>query len=219
MRSTLEEIFRSSNPRKDKFLSRLFGLFSEDVVRVWCKSPNAGYEDIGRPTLKAIGQSRGSTLDFTLLGREDGKLFVGEMKAELEFENYRYLRLTNPTQIQHHHIPSGASAAFKHFVQLSNDPSSFTVYVAGKQVPVSGTILVWGATSSVGIDAAKSEYGFVDILLVESMLNDLAQWESSEWTERIRELREWSNELFSNLISCVKYHIGSSDAPIDHHSD
>jgi len=94
-----EEIFRTKNPARDKFLSRLFGLFSEEVVRYWCRCPAAPYEDLGRPTLRVPGEARGHTLDFTLRHKETVKVYVAEMKCELEFENYRYLRLTGAWQL------------------------------------------------------------------------------------------------------------------------
>ena len=199
MRPAFEEILRSSKPARDKFLSRLFGLFSEDIVRYWCNCPQAAYEDLGRPTLKVPGASRGPTLDVTLCNRATGKLFFAEMKSKLEFENYRYLRLETALQVQHHHVPSGAPTAFKRFVRLIKDPSCINVFVAGKSVTVFGTILSWGAISPDGVTSTLSEYGFADVLSVESMLDDLARWGTADWSERLNQIRDWSNELLDDL--------------------
>lgn len=51
MKSQFEGIFKTFNPAHDKYLARLFGLFSEDVVLNWCACPEASYENLGRPTL------------------------------------------------------------------------------------------------------------------------------------------------------------------------
>ena len=57
------EFFRQPDrPGRDKYLSRLFGIFSEEVVRAWCTLPTARYEDIGRPYLKRKHETRGHTL-------------------------------------------------------------------------------------------------------------------------------------------------------------
>jgi len=117
----IEDIFRSTTPARDKFLSRLFGLFSGDVVRNWSQHPSAPYEDIGRPTLRVRDEPGWHTLDFTLRRRTTGELYVSELKCELEFDGYRYLRLTSPEQLAHH-----GSAAFKRFLRLAENPSSIT---------------------------------------------------------------------------------------------
>lgn len=59
--SELELLFRSGNPARDAFRSRLFGLFSEDIVRFWCRSDRATYRDLGRPTLWKSGEYARST--------------------------------------------------------------------------------------------------------------------------------------------------------------
>ena len=92
-----DSFFKTPNSPRDKYLSRLFGLFNEDVVRHWCALPETPYSDLGRPTLKLPGEARGYTLDFTLQHKGTGQVFVSEMKCWLEYEGYRYLRL--PGQI------------------------------------------------------------------------------------------------------------------------
>ncbi|MDH7577867.1 MAG: hypothetical protein QHH75_08600 [Bacillota bacterium] len=190
-----EEIFHTENPARDKFLSRLFGLFSEEVVRHWCRYPAVPYEDLGRPTLRVPGEARGHTLDFTLRHRETGKFFVAEMKCELEFENYRYLQLTGVWQVQHHR-----SAAFQKFLQLARDPGALEVRVGGRQVRVNGAVLIWGVITSEGRSAVIEEYGFADVLSVEAMVNDLHQWKLAGWAEMLGQLKHWSNELFDSLL-------------------
>ncbi|MGB9825194.1 MAG: hypothetical protein ACPLRU_00855 [Desulfofundulus sp.] len=189
-----QRIFCTRNPARDKFLSRLFGLFSEEVVRHWCRCPAAPYEDLGRPTLRARGETRGHTLDFTLRHRETGRVFVAEMKCELEFENYRYLQLTGAWQLKHHQKP-----AFQKFLRLARDPGAFAVQVGGREVQVSGAILIWGKVTVEGRSAVIAEYAFADVLSVETMVNDLREWKPAGWAEILEQLRHWSEELFDSL--------------------
>lgn len=86
---------------------------------------------------------RGHTLDLTLRHRETGKIFVAEMECELEFKNYRYLRLTGAWQVQHHW-----SAAFRKFLQLARDPETFEARVGGRQMQIDGATLIWSAVSA-----------------------------------------------------------------------
>lgn len=194
-RPRFEDVFRSPEMARDNFLSRLFGLFSEDVVRCWCRHQEAPYEDLGRPTVKLPDErSWGHTLDFTLRDRSTGKTFVAELKCEIAFENYKYIRLTTHDQLTHHQGP-----AFKKLLALAKDPTAADVRVAGKPMRVDGAILVWGSFEGRGRDAVMTQFGFVDVLSIESMLDNLHAWESTEWQTRVRQLGTWSKELFDYL--------------------
>ena len=201
MKQRFENIFKTSNPARDKYIARLFGLFSEEVVLNWCKHPLASYENLGRPTLWVSGK-RGSTLDFTLRRRTTGEIFVAEMKCWLEFDNYRYLRLVDGTQLQRIVNQKLVGPAFKEFLQLARDPTIFDVRIGGRPIPnrISGAILIWGATSDSGCKEVIADNNFADVLSVEMMLDDLHAWLPIQWTERINELRHWSDELFTYLV-------------------
>lgn len=189
-----ESIFCSGNPSRDKFLSRLFGIFGEELVRSWCACPQAPYEDLGRPTVYLPGEARGHTLDFTLRHRGTGRIFVAEMKCELEYQNYRYLRLNEPWQVEHH-----KNAAFLKFLSVAKCPQSYKVKVRGREICVDGAVLIWGALTPEGRQKAMERYGFADVLSVEWMANDLHKWKPAKWDEKINELRRWSNELFNSF--------------------
>lgn len=95
----LEDLFKTGNGARDNFRSRLFGMFSEDVVRYWAANERSGYACIGRPS---IWEGPGfATVDFTLRS-PDGRVFVAEQKAEMAWMNYSYLRLERPSQIARH---------------------------------------------------------------------------------------------------------------------
>jgi hypothetical protein len=190
-----EQVFKSDLPARDKFLARLFGIFSEDAVRFWANCPESPYEDLGRPTLRAIPKDRGSTLDFALRSRVDGRCFVAEMKCELEYRKYRYMRLVHPDQLTHH----TKKTAFQIFLKESAKPGELSVKVAGETVRSSGGILVWGSTSEDGIASSIERYGFHDILSIEEIIRNLQAWRSEEWELRVAQLRSWANELFDEL--------------------
>src|SRR5688500_205868 len=86
-----ERLFRTESQARDNYRSRMFALFSEEIVRAWSRNERAPYRDVGRPTLW-VGNAF-ATLDFTLQRRSDGKLFVAEQKAELAWAGYKQLRL------------------------------------------------------------------------------------------------------------------------------
>lgn len=87
---------------RGKYLSRVFGIFSEEIVRQWASDPRCPYENLGRPTLRKRGDRVGSTLDFTLRHKSTGKSYVTELKCEIEYQNYKYLVLSDIKQLNHH---------------------------------------------------------------------------------------------------------------------
>jgi hypothetical protein len=187
-----ERVFWSDDKRRDAFRARLFGFFSEELVRIWCANPKAPYADLRRPTVWS-GPNH-STLDSTLRCRADGRRHVAELKAEMAFENYKYLRLTDPSQLDHH-----ALQAFKWLLDLATDPESHRVQCAAKPLTVHGAILIWGAVDPAGREAVMSRYGLADVLSLEQMLSDLRAWNDPAWKARGGELQSWPNGLFDGL--------------------
>jgi hypothetical protein len=185
--------FRSTEPARDKYLSRLFGLFSEEIVRTWCACPEAPYADLGRPTLCEPGRTRGHTLDFTLR-RNSGGDYVAELKCELEYDGYRYLTLTDSDQVRHH-----VSAAFTKLVGVARNPGSYVVRRRGRGERVDGAILVWGAVTPEGRAMTMADYGFADVLAVETMVSDLQEWAPTSWADLTHRYRGWTIELFDFL--------------------
>lgn len=191
---TFEDVFHSAEPARDKYLSRLFGLFSESVVRIWCTQSDTAYEDLGRPTLCESGVKHGHTLDFTLSERSTGRIYVAEAKCELEYNNYQYLTLEEPGQIAHH-----TSTAFAKFLRVAADPTAYDVRLKGVPMAVDGAILVWGAVTPAGRAAAMSTYGFADVLSIESMVTDLKRPSPPKWEDFVARYRRWTTELFDYL--------------------
>jgi len=195
--------FKSDNHERDSFLSRMFGIISEEIVRIWCRCVQSPYEDLGRPTLvqKGYDGKFRATLDFTFKSKQDGKIFVGEMKSELEYENYKYLTLTSTDQFKHHII----KLAFIQFLEIAKNPEKFTVTIQDtknkrKSIAVSGSILVWGKVSDEGKKNVMEETKLADVLSLEQIINDLLAWNNSDYIDFIKQRFEWSEQIFSSLL-------------------
>jgi hypothetical protein len=190
-----QRLFRSGNARRDKFLARLFGIISEEIVRCWARNPEAPYADLGSPTLKepSVG-NRGSTLDFTFRSKDDGTVYVVEMKCELEYDNYRYLVLESASQLDHHKSP-----AFQKFLEMTKDNTRYTVFVNRRLQIVHGTMLIWGSYTDQGRMSVRDHYGFRDVLSVESMISDLLRWHDQEYLDLLQSYENWCTEVFAGL--------------------
>lgn len=187
----LSAFFKDGSPDKGSFLSRIFGIFNEEIIRIWARDPRSPYSiHERRPTL--YDGSRGYTLDF--LFEKDGTLFVSEMKCEIQYQNYKYWRLDDPEQLKHH----CAKRAFALFLELSRDTKSVEVK-AGRAIDVGGTVLVWGAATPEGVEAVCNHFGISDVLTVEDCIRDLLDWENQEYQRLLSEREQWVLSLFSEL--------------------
>ena len=186
-----ESFFKDGSLEKGSFLSRVFGIFSEEIIRIWARDENSPYKIHScRPTL--YNQDKRYTLDFLLI--KDGRSYVSEMKCEIQYRNYQFWRLESPDQLKHHL----GKAAFELFLKLSSDPCSVRVK-AGDNVDISGTILVWGSASKNGIENTKEFYSFSDILTIEDCVADLINWENSEYRKFLNEREFWTSSFFNLL--------------------
>jgi hypothetical protein len=190
-------IFRRANcpAARAKFLSRLFGIFSEEIVSLWAHDHRAPYRSVGRPTIKTHGSNRGHTLDFTLRESATGKLFVAEMKCEIEYQNFRYFVLENVEQLAHHSKP-----AFDAFLRAAVSPADQEVYVAGNRVRIDGAILIWGSATQEGRRAVIQGKGFHDVLTIADIRRQLSSWNHDGYRNLLSQRQEWCNDLFSGLL-------------------
>ena len=187
-------LFRSPDSGRDKFLARLFGIFYEQIVRIWASCDWAPFQDLGRPTLRREGDRRGSTLDFALRSRRDGRVFAGEMKCVLEYDNYKYLTLTDHSQ-----LASFKNEAFLRFLALARDLRSYKVFVNGHEVEVSGAVLIWGSATNAGKEKVKASTGLHDILALEDIIDDLLAHDVLAYTEFLDQRAAWCTEMFGFL--------------------
>jgi hypothetical protein len=106
--SSFGALFQTRFAKRDKLLARIFGIIGGDIVRIWAGCQAAPYRDVGRPTIRERGSSVGSTLDFTFEATNEGRLYVAELKCELEYQQYRYLTLTDASQTIIANLRSGS---------------------------------------------------------------------------------------------------------------
>jgi hypothetical protein len=190
---------RDALTARGKYLARVFGIFSEDIVRIWARDVRAAYEDLGRPTLRNGSEKSGSTLDFTFRSRETGKLYVAEMKCEIEYQDYKFLVLTESRQLDHHSKP-----AFAALLAAAARKPDLRAYIAKKEVQIDGAILVWGAATPMGRALVTAEKGFAEVLTLADMVSDLQAWRSELYQVLLDNRRTWSNELYDALSSASR---------------
>jgi len=138
-------------------------------------------------------------LDFAFESKNDGHVYIAEMKCELELGNYRFLTLESPTQLDHH-----TKKAFQLFLETAKNANQHTVTIGGKPQLISGSILVWGRCTKQGRASVIAKYGFHDILSLEDIIVDLKVWRNKDFTELLCKYQIWSNELFSGLREMEK---------------
>lgn len=191
---TKREDLKNTDTR-DKFLSRVFGIFNEEIVRIWCRSTNSHFNEIGRPTIKKIGdKTLGSTLDFTFQNKETKKNYVCEMKCEIQYQNFKYLKLTSINDFTHHN-----KIAFKRFLELALNPIDFEVKVLSKNLEIHGAILIWGQVDPLSINSICHKTGFFEVWSLEMIINDLLKTNNPEYTAFLNQRQLWLNYLFNEL--------------------
>ncbi|WP_052437399.1 hypothetical protein [Vibrio hyugaensis] len=182
--------------KRDKFLSRVFGIFNEEIIRIWCENEKSPFTNLGRPTIYD-NDDKHYTLDF-LLKDKNGRVFVTEMKCEIEYQKYKYLELVSPTQLVHH----SKKRSFSLFLELSNESQKYLVRcnASDEFSEITGTALVWGKVSAEGHSSVQQQHNISHIISLESVINDLQNWSDESFFEFVHEYRGWSEELFSGLL-------------------
>lgn len=197
MSQPLHTIFENrSESERAKFLSRVFGIFSEQIVSLWALNERAPYRDLGRPTIRTNGGSQGFTLDFALQDRITGKVYVAEMKCEIEYQGFRYFVLKNGSQLDHHRKP-----AFEAFLKAAHPTIDQTISIRGQNITSDGAILIWGAATPEGREHTIQSRGFHEVLSVDEICRDLAAWKCTRYSALIEQRRKWCGDLFDGLLS------------------
>lgn len=194
MGNWFRHLFKSPAADRDKFFARLLGLFSEDIVRIWCKAPWSPYTDLGRPRVIPPRGKKGYTLDFTLQSRQDGSIYVAEMKCWVEYQDYRYLTLRNADQLDGMEGP-----AFNAFLEVARNPTSCKVTINGSPHPVSGAILIWGDVADTGRIDVTSTYKITHVLSLKNIIDDLVSNEDREYKKFLEDRLGWCRNLFEGL--------------------
>lgn len=192
----IQDVFfnKDKHIARGKFLSRIFGIFSEEIVRIWAADPLCAYEDLGRPTIRTRSVEKGYTLDFTLREKSTGLIFVTELKCEIEYQNYKYMVLSHPDQLRHHKKP-----AFDALLQAALNCKDQETFVCGRKIEPDGAILIWGSVTPEGRAAVIRRHAFVEVLSIEQIIEDLCLWENVAYSRHLEERKRWCVELFDGL--------------------
>ena len=187
------QIFKTSNPQKDKFLARSFGIFSEEIVKIWCRDKRSPYEELGRPTLKK-GSGKQCTLDFTFKSRRTDRIYICEMKCWLEYQNYHCLILDSMKTLW-----EAWNFAFECFLDFSKRKNRYVVKINREPVRAAGSILIWATVSKQGRKAVMKETGLYDVLSLEDIVTDLISWQNEEYQNFLNQRLEWFKALTNDL--------------------
>lgn len=197
MESHFSSIFQKSDEpsARGKYLSRVFGIFSEEIVRVWASHPQSPYEDLGRPTIRRRNERAGSTLDFTMRNKSTGKTYVAELKCEIEYQNFKYLVLSSAKQLDHHN-----KAAFVALLDAAVGNADQQVFVQGSELPIDGAILIWGSATPDGRLSVMQAKGFAEVLTVSDIIQDLRSWRCQSFRHLVEQRQLWTNEMFDAFV-------------------
>lgn len=196
MSEQFQAIFKQDglDPARGKLLSRVFGIFSEEIVRIWARDERSPYACRGRPTIRSAENSRGSTLDFALQSRATGHVYVAEMKCEIEYQNFRYFVLEEVAQLAHHNKP-----AFQEFLDSAKCKTSQVVSVNGLPVETHGAILIWGEITPAGRQAVMENTELHDVLSLADICHELSAWKNDAYQDLLATRAKWCSELFEGL--------------------
>lgn len=183
----------NGNSKRDKFLSRIFGIFNEEIIRIWCENEKSPFTNIGRPTIYD-DNGKHYTLDFLLKDNEN-RLFVTEMKCEIEYQKYQFLTLKEAKQFKHHR----SKRAFELFLDLSKNPKKYDVKCGGNKKNIDGTALVWGRISTAGEVEIKQEFDIEHVISTERVVADLIGWKDEGFRNIMNLYKSWAVQLFDGL--------------------
>jgi len=191
----VETLFRTTDASRDKFLARLFGLFSEEIVRGWCANEKSKYKNLGRPRVRTRDREKEFILDFTLQDRKSQEVFVSEQKFWPEYQGYRFLRLDSADSLE-----GFATESFRCFRLAAMHPESVSVFINRNLISISGGIFITGAVTSRGFKELRQVPSFRDVLTLEQLIDDLRSWNDRNYEELLAKRRAWSLELIDGLL-------------------
>jgi hypothetical protein len=183
------------------FKSRIFGIFSEEIVRIWLKNPKCKYEDLGRPTLYDLNDTRLAQLDFTFRDRETNKIYIVEQKC---FYGYRKGKMAT-ISTSDDFIKNFESWSTRKMKQTKawecfiNFPKNYHVKVQKEKKHIDGRILIWAKYEEDGKKELIKNLKINDIISIEEIIKDLNKWQDKDYFDFIRNKKNLINELFKTF--------------------
>jgi len=187
--------------KRDKFISRFFGIFSEEIAGLYFGCPFSKYKNLGRPTIKKDNVS--STLDFTLQDKMTNKIYICEMKCEMQYQKFKRFELKSIEQVESHVKQKWHKRAFIWFLDIANNKNAYKVEIKEenrrKEIEIDGIILLWGKTDNEKIKEIQNKFDIHDILSLEEMVNTMINNDYAPYFEYIEERREWVNKFLDGI--------------------
>jgi hypothetical protein len=189
---TFDSLFQHHDPERSRFLDGLFSLFARVVVRCWATDEHAPYADLGRPTLRQVGGSRGSPLDFAFQEKRRKHAYGVLLYCDPVGDG----PLRDANQI----TALSATRTFAAFLDAAAQPSAYSLTVGGMDYPLIGSILIWSSLESKKTRAMiRKTYAFHDILSVEDMIRDLIEWKNRDYQMLLDRRTAWCYDFFRGL--------------------
>ncbi len=191
------------------FVSRLWGLFSEQFIRTWCACEWAPFELLGRPTLKKPdeGKGKGKTLDYLLRARDTGQVYVAEQKCLIHYEGYKWLVFDEGSADMVKPRPNRqqfGGDGFRRFLALAAGEEQFAVHYYDHRgrpqaVQPAGCILVWGSVSDRGRQVAMEELRMHGVISLEDVITALRHERPDSYRRLVSRYATWCAEVFAAL--------------------
>ena len=192
------------NSKQVNFLSRIVGVFSEEIVRFWLENERCKYINIGRPQVSTSGDPKNYTLDFLLQNTKTKKYFIAEQKCFFGFKNGTLKKIseveTFTMEFEKWSTKKSISTiAWDRFINFDKDTS--VVSNKQKKYSVSGKVLIWASYDKKAKENFQKKYKLSDVISFEHIIRDLKDWSDESYIKFIKEKQKWINELFKNFTT------------------
>lgn len=201
--------YSKENKEEVNFLSRIFGVFSEEIVKIWCANDliNEGYKYIGKPHIKIKDKKRPLELDHLLYSEIKNEYYLVEQKSFHGYKNGKLASMED-TDIflksfktwSRGKSKNQKSKAWDIFINFVEHPME--VNCNGNSYHDIKTLLIWSKGTPEGkrkfID--NSGIGVSEVLFLIDLKNALIQCEDQQYKALIDKKKKWIDELFIDLL-------------------
>lgn len=198
-------LYSKENKLKVNFLSRIYGVFSEEIVKIWCDNENnKEFEYIGKPHIN-IGNRKPLELDHLL--KSKNTYFIVEQKNFHGYKNGKLASMEDTDSFfknfetwSKEKSKNQKSKAWDIFINFREHPKE--VKYNGESFPDIKTLLIWSKGTPEGKRKfiENSGIGVSEVLFLLDIKNDLIQWDDQKYKELIKGKKEWIDELFNDLL-------------------
>lgn len=196
------DIFNDTlNTKQANFLSRIIGIFSEDVVRFWLENKKCKYNFLGRPQVWTENDSKKYSLDYLLQDKKTKKCYIAEQKCFFGFKDGKLKKISEAETFsivfdKWSNEKRNHTVAWARFIEFNNDSH---VSIKNKKCDVSGKILVWASCDKKAKKDFQKKHNIFDVVSFEQVIRDLNKWEDRKYLGFLKDRKKWINQLFNSL--------------------